>query len=34
MEEMLTVKNKVGKDVIIVQDGAMGEYIGRLDLYW
>jgi hypothetical protein len=24
----------VGKDVIIVQDGAMGEYIGRLDLYW
>ena len=34
MEEMLTVKNKVGKDVLIVQDGAMGEYIGRLDLYW
>ena len=34
MEEMLTVKNKVGKDVIIVQDGAMGEYVGRLDLYW
>ncbi len=34
MEEMLTVKDKQGKDVIIVQDGAMGEYIGRLDLYW
>ena len=34
MEEMLTVKNKVGKDVLIVQDGAMGDYIGRLDLYW
>ena len=23
-----------GKDVIIVQAGANGEYIGRLDLYW
>lgn len=34
MEEMLTIKNRAGKDVIIVQDGAMGDYIGRLDLYW
>ena len=34
LEEMLTVKNKQGKDVIIVQAGANGEYIGRLDLYW
>ena len=34
LEEMLTVKNKVGKDVLIVQAGANGEFIGRLDLYW
>ena len=34
LEEMLTVKNKVGKDVLIVQDGSNGEYVGRLDLYW
>ena len=34
MEQMLTVKNKQGKDVIIVQAGANGEYIGRLDLWW
>ena len=34
LEEMLTIKNKVGKDVLIVQDGANGEYVGRLDLYW
>ncbi len=34
MENMLTVKDKQGKDVIIVQDGEKGEYIGRLDLYW
>ena len=34
MENMLTVKDKQGKDVIIVHDGEKGEYIGRLDLYW
>ncbi len=34
LEDMLIVKNRVGKEVIIVQDGANGEYIGRLDLYW
>lgn len=34
LEDKLTIKNKQGKDVIIVQDGAMGEYVGRLDLYW
>ena len=34
LEDMLVVKNRLGKDVIIVQDGANGEYIGRLDLYW
>lgn len=34
LEDMVVVKNKNGKDVIIVQDGEKGEYIGRLDLYW
>lgn len=34
LEKMLTVKNKNGEDVIIVQAGANGEYVGRLDLYW
>ncbi len=34
LDEMLVIKNRQGKDVIIVQDGAMGEYVGRLDLYW
>lgn len=34
MKEMLSVKNKQGKDVLIVQAGANGEYVGRLDLWW
>jgi 5'-nucleotidase len=34
LEKMLTVKNSKGEDVIIVQAGANGEYVGRLDLYW
>ena len=34
LEKMLTVKNRKGEDVIIVQAGANGEYVGRLDLYW
>lgn len=27
-------KNLVGKDVIVVQDGAAGEYVGRLDIHF
>jgi 5'-nucleotidase len=34
LEKMLTVKNRKGEDVLIVQAGANGEYVGRLDLYW
>lgn len=34
LDKMLTVKNRKGEDVIIVQAGANGEYVGRLDLYW
>lgn len=32
--DKVVVKNKLGRDVIIVQDGEKGEYVGRLDLWF
>lgn len=34
LEEMKVFKNLLGKDVIVLQDGEKGEYVGRLDLWF
>lgn len=28
------IKNKLGRDVMVVQDGEKGEYVGRIDLWF
>ncbi len=34
LEDKVIVKNKLGRDVMIVQDGEKGEYVGRIDLWF
>lgn len=34
LEDKVMVKNKLGRDVMIVQDGEKGEYVGRIDLWF
>lgn len=34
LEDKVMFKNKAGKDVMVVQDGEKGEYVGRIDLWF
>ncbi len=34
LKDKVVVKNKLGRDVIIVQDGEKGEYVGKLDVWF
>ena len=34
LKDKVIVKSKLGKDVMIVQDGEKGEYVGRIDLWF
>lgn len=34
LKDKVIVKNKLGRDVIIVQDGEKGEYVGKLDVWF
>lgn len=34
LEDKVMIKNKTGKDVMVVQDGEKGEYVGRIDLWF
>lgn len=34
LEDKVMIKNKIGKDVMVVQDGEKGEYVGRIDLWF
>lgn len=34
LKDKVVVKNKLGRDVVIVQDGEKGEYVGKLDVWF
>ncbi len=34
LEDKVIFKSKLGKDVMVVQDGEKGEYVGRIDLWF